>query len=288
MEVGEVIKVRLGQLGYEQRDLATAVQVTPSFVSQLVNRKKKPPSPQRTDLYEKIEKFLQLPTGHLSKLADLQREQELKSRFEHPITPLFGEVRELILRKCNPHQEKQLRQIFEKDPFGEIERIVTQKLLDVMKGVAKEEWENENWLLLVARLNHKSYEEMRVIVLEFLDIDIFSLSIPNCTYFLEPLIESWDIDLITFDMSVVLSPPLGRERLKRFAFIETEPEQLAEEEPGLKDFLRDGSLCSDITEAEVEFLRKLRFKDKRPNALYYYRELQNLRDPLHFHAKPRR
>jgi len=26
----------------------------------------------------------------------------------------------------------------------------------------------------------------------------------------------------------------------------------------------------------------LRFRGKRPSGLYYYRELQNLRDPLHF------
>jgi hypothetical protein len=31
-------------------------------------------------------------------------------------------------------------------------------------------------------------------------------------------------------------------------------------------------------------LRKLRFKDRQPTALYYYRELQSLRDPLHFRA----
>jgi hypothetical protein len=28
----------------------------------------------------------------------------------------------------------------------------------------------------------------------------------------------------------------------------------------------------------------LQFKNHRPTALYYYRELQNLRDPLHFRA----
>jgi len=33
---------------------------------------------------------------------------------------------------------------------------------------------------------------------------------------------------------------------------------------------------------ELEFLRNLRFKRRRPTAVYYYRELQNLRDPLHF------
>jgi len=46
----------------------------------------------------------------------------------------------------------------------------------VANGVAKEEWKNENWLRVIARLNQKSYQEMRVIVLEFLEADIFNLS----------------------------------------------------------------------------------------------------------------
>ncbi len=49
-------------------------------------------------------------------------------------------------------------------------------------------------------------------------------------------------------------------------------------------FLRDSSLSGGATEEEIEFLKKLRFKGKRPTPLYYYRELQNLRDPLHFQA----
>jgi hypothetical protein len=41
-------------------------------------------------------------------------------------------------------------------------------------------------------------------------------------------------------------------------------------------------MSSDATPEEVAFLKNLKFKSKRPTALYYYRELQNLRDPLHF------
>ena len=37
-----------------------------------------------------------------------------------------------------------------------------------------------------------------------------------------------------------------------------------------------------ISPQELEFLRNLRCKGRRPTALYYYRELQNLRVPLHF------
>ncbi len=282
MDVAELIRIRLEQLGFEQRQLAAAVRVTPSFISQLLKRKKSPPSPSKTDIYRKIEKFLKLPPGDLSNLAELQRKHELKRRYDHPSIPLFGEVRELVLSKCKRAKQEELSHIFEKEPFGEIERIVTQKLLDTAKEITKQGWNDENWLRLLARSNHKSYEEMRVIVLEFFDTDIFSLSIQNSIYFLKPLIKSWDIDLRNFNMDIVLTPTLGEERLKRFAFVEIEPESEVEIEPGLRDFLRDRSLCSDITDEEVKFLKKFRLIEKRPNALYYYRELQNLRDPLHF------
>jgi hypothetical protein len=114
-------------------------------------------------------RFLKLPNGELAKLADLQRQEELKRKLADPPAPLFREVRELVLRKCKPDKQKQIRAIFEKQPFGELERLVTQKLLDVVKRVAKEELESENWLRLLARLSDRSYEQMRVAVLEFLD-----------------------------------------------------------------------------------------------------------------------
>jgi hypothetical protein len=123
---------------------------------------------------------------------------------------------------------------------------------------------------------------MRVIVLEFLEADIFNLSAENCVTFLDPLIESWDIDLRTFGMEVVLNPRLAPGRLKRFEFAEQEPLPVVAIEPGFEKFLRDRALSGDATEEEIEFLKGLRFKGKRPAALYYYRELQNLRDPLHF------
>jgi len=226
---------------------------------------------------------LKLPSGKLSKLADLQRKEELKRNLEDPPTPLFKEVRELVLRKCPPNKEKQIRAIFEKQPFGELERLVTQKLLDVVKRVAKEELQSENWLHLVARLSGRSYEQMRVIILDFLDTDVFNVSVENCVAFLDPLIESWDIDLTTFGMEIVLNRRLAPGHPKKFEFVEREPDQ-PEEEPGLKEFLRDPSLSGDATDEEIDFLKRLRFKGKRPAPLYYYRELQNLRDPLHFRA----
>jgi transcriptional regulator with XRE-family HTH domain len=281
VDVCLVIKQRLEEMGVEQRELAAAAEVTESYISQLLTRKKLPPAPDRTDIYEKMGKFLRLPSGKLSKLADLQRKGELQRNWGELPTPLFKEVREFILGKCTPDEEKQIRAIFEKQPFGELERLVTQKLLDVAKRVAKEELGSEDWLHLVARLSGRSYEEMRVIILEFLDTDVFNVSIENCVSFLDPLIESWDINLTTFSMEIVLNRTLAPGHPKKFEFVERESHQ-PEQEPGLTEFLKDSSLSGTATEEEIEFLKKLRFKGKQPTPLYYYRQLQDLRDPLHF------
>ena len=64
------------------------------------------------------------------------------------------------------------------------------------------------------------------------------------------------------------------------------PDGGSADQPGLLEFLKEGSLSGDATPEEIAFLRGLRFKDGRhPTAIYYYRELQNLRDPLHFYRK---
>jgi transcriptional regulator with XRE-family HTH domain len=282
VDVPLVIRHRLKELGFDQKDLAAAAQVTESYISQLLARKKAPPAPGRTDIYEKIGKFLRLPSGELSKLADLQRQEELKKKVAEPPRPLFKECRDLIVRKCEPKRQKQIRRIFEKEPFGELERLVTQKVLDLAKRVAKEELKSENWLHLVARLSDRSYEQMRVMILEFLDTDVFNVSVENCVSFLDPLIESWDIDLETFGVEIVLNRRLTLGHMKRFEFVEREPERPFDVEAGLEDFLKDPSLSGDATAEEIEFLKRLTFKERLPAPLYYYRELQNLRDPLHF------
>ena len=282
MDVCLVIKERLEQLGLGQKDLAAATDVTESYISQLLTRKKLPPAPDRTDIYEKMGKFLKLSSGRLAKLAELQRREELKRNFEDPPAPLFHEVRELVLQKCAPKKRQEIRAIFEKQAFGELERLVTQKLLDVIKRVAREELKSDKWLRSVAQLSGRSYKQMRVVILEFLDTDVFHVSLENCASFLDPLIESWDIDLSDFAMQVVLNRRLAPRHSRRFAFVETEPEQPVGDHPGLKEFLEDASLSGDVTQEEIEFLKRLRVKGKRPAPLYYYRELQNLRDPLHF------
>ena len=284
MDLALVLRQRLEELDLEQRDLAFAAQVTESYISQLLCGRKAPPAPARTDIYDKLEPLLKFPKSELARLAELQRQEEIKKKLVASPAPLFKEVRDLVLVKCQSDKQKQVRAIFEQQPFGEIERLVTQKLLEVAKEVAKKELANEKWLRQVARLSQRSYEQMRVTILEFLDEDVFNLSPQNCVAFLQPLIQSWDIDLTTFGMDIVLNHRVASGRAKKFEYVEKDAEVTDQEEPGLTEFLQTASLNHHVTAEEIDFLRKLRFNGRRPTPLYYYREIQNLRDPLHFQA----
>jgi transcriptional regulator with XRE-family HTH domain len=282
MDVSLLIKQRLRELGLDQKDLAAAAQVTESYISQLLARKKAPPAPRRTDIYEKIGQFLRLPTGELSKLADSQRLQDLKEKIGEKPAPLFKGCRQLILRKCDSGRRAEVQRIFEKEAFGELERLVTQKILDVAQGLAREELRCDEWLRRLAQHTGRSFEQMRVGILEFLDTDVFDVSLESCVSFLDPMIDSWDIDLKSFGIEIVLNDRLAPGTLKRFEFIEMTPQERFGIEPGFEEFLKDKTLSGDATEQEIEFLKTLNFKDRRPSSLYYYRELQSLRDPLHF------
>jgi len=159
--------------------------------------------------------------------------------------------------------------MFEKEPFGALERLVTQKPLDVVKRVTKEELDDENWLAWWPGSPIEAASRCESIVLQFLEAHIFNLSVENCVTFLDPLIESWDIDLTTFGMEIVLTAAWRPDHPKRFEFVEREPVPPADEQPGFLAFLQDPSLRGDATAEEIEFLRNLQFARKRPTSLYY-------------------
>ena len=63
----------------------------------------------------------------------------------------------------------------------------------------------------MAQLSGRTYEQMRVAVLEFLDTDVFNISVENCVSFLATMIDSWDIDLRTLHGNPAQSPTRRRQ-----------------------------------------------------------------------------
>ncbi len=282
MDLALFIKSRLEELGLEQKDLAACAQVTESYISQLLARKKAPPSAGRTEIYARMSRFLRLPEDELSKRANLQRRERLKKILTEQPAPLHAQCRELVLAKCAAGRRKEVRVIFERDSFGELERLVTQKLLAIAKTITKDQMPDDNRLELIAQLTGQTLDQVRNRSRRFVEGDAFQVSDEMCVAFLGLLIESWDIDLKTFRIDVVPNRKLVPNGRKRFEFTEIGSDRLSTVELGLQEFLSNASLSGDVTEEELAFLKGLKFHGRRPTALYYYRELQNLRDPLHF------
>lgn len=282
MSFAVLVKTRLKTLGYDQKDLAHAARVTESYVSQLLSRRKPPPGRSRTDIYGKMEMFLGLKEGELGRLAEAERAEEVKRRFGQAPGALFQEFRDLVLRKCAPGMRDEVRAIFEQQPFGTLEQLVARKLLETVQEIARNELDSENWIRLAARVGGRGDREMRVLVLEFLDTDIFDISSEGCVAFLDPLVESWSVNLETLRLDIMINRKLVVDARRTFAFVENGRSQTMKEEPALAEFRADRDLSHDATEEEIQLLRMHSFGDKRPTRLYYYRALQNLRDPLHF------
>jgi hypothetical protein len=246
--------------------------------------KKTPPSPARTGIYEKIGEFLGLASGELTKLAELQRRQDLKRKIVDVPRPLLQDCRELLLRKCAANTRHAIQRIFEKEPFGELERLVSQQILAIAQGVAKERLHREDWLRSMALASGLDDEDSQNAASDFVGADVFHLTGDLCALFLDPMIEAWDIDLQSFALDIRLSRNAASGGTKRFEFLEKPVQQPFAIERGLEQFLSDKSLSGDAMDDEIRFLSMLKFSGRRPTALYYYRELQSLRDPLHFLA----
>jgi transcriptional regulator with XRE-family HTH domain len=283
MEVSSFIKHRLRELRLEQRDLASAAGVTESYISQLLNRRKAPPAADRTGFYPKMNAFLKLPKGRLSAMVETQRKEELKKKLELADlpAPMFKEVREFLMRKCKQQKRRQMREIFEKHSFGELERLIIRKLLEVIQQLARVGLKNEHWIRVFSKFHGGSKEQIRLAILKLLKSDVFNLSVDQCSFFLDPFIVAWDIDLNLFAMEIHLNRHFALNPIRRFHFVESNSDG-HHEEHAFREFLSNPNMSADATEQELYFLKKLKLNQKSPTPLFYYRALQTLRDPLNF------
>lgn len=285
MDFAFIVRQRLEELDLGQRELASAAEVTESYISQLLGRKKLPPLPNRTDLYDKMSRALGLPRDELARLAALEHHRALAEKLQVAAPPQFGPMRDLILRKCRPARLKRMRAIFEKEPFGEIEKIITRLLISVVRDEARAHARDEKWLRGVASRGRDTYRQMRVRMIDLLDSDPHA-PLGDFSPFIDPLVDWWDFDVDEFTLVIELASGTVR----RFAFREESATSSGGEEAGLRKFLRDPALSSGATAEEIEILRRIQFSGRvKPTALFYYRMLQSLRDPLHFTPpRPRR
>lgn len=196
--VGQLVRRRLRELKRTPRELAEAMRVTEAYVADLVAGRRRPPAPG-SDLYAPMGKFLRLHRNDLPTCARAER-STVGTRLRRPAP----EVRRLLLELCLPGKARLLGRRLAKSDGAELECLIVQRLLEVARGFVSRQLEDEVGLRVAATREGRSYLDVRMRLLEFLDVTADSVTARDCEDFVRPRIASWDIDMDTRAMRIVL------------------------------------------------------------------------------------
>lgn len=197
--IGRMIRDRLKAVERSPAELAEAVEVPIEYVEDLMSGRRRPPRPERTDLYDRMTSFLQLSRNDLATCAKLEREATAPAKIPAPKPT----VRKALLDLCDPKTAKKLEQRRSKNGHAELSEFF-QRLLDVTQSTVRRLLTDQISLRIAAQGSPSSYAAMRLQVLEFLDTTPDTLTIDDLTKFLRPRVASWDVDWDTGALKVVL------------------------------------------------------------------------------------
>jgi len=196
--VGQLVRRRLRELNRTPRELAAAVKVSEGYIADLVAGRRRAPAPSRSDLYTPMAKFLRL---HRNDLPTCARAEHATAPAARRPTP---EVRRLALELCGPGTVRALTRRLARRDGPELEGLIVQRLLGVAQGFVIRQLEDEAGLSVAAAREGRSYLELRMRLLEFLDATPDSVTARDYEDFVRPRIATWELDLETRAMRIVL------------------------------------------------------------------------------------
>ena len=196
--VGELLNRRLRQLKRTPGELAAAARVSESYITELMEGRRRVPAPG-SDVYVTMGKFLGLHRDDLPSCARAERAAERPG--ERRAAP---EVRRIVLELCDPQQVKSLTRRLARPDGAELEWVIINRLLEVARGFVIRRLDDEVGLKVAAGREGKEYLDIRMRLLEFLDLAPDTVTVHDCMDFVIPRIATWGIDLDSRTMRMQL------------------------------------------------------------------------------------
>lgn len=199
IRVDELLRRRLKEVDRTPAELAEAALVPLEYIEDLLAGRRRPPLPARTDLYDRMTTFLRLSHKDLVLCATAQRAESAPARPSAPKPT----VRKQLLALCEPAVGRELERRRAQDGNAELTDLF-QRLLDVTHGIVLRSLHDQVSLRVAAQRTGTSLAAARLEVLEFLDLTPDLLTPEDVSRFIEPRIASWDVELETGVLRVVL------------------------------------------------------------------------------------
>jgi hypothetical protein len=220
MTVRKLLLERLKETQRSTAELAEAVEVPAHYVTELISGRRRPPLPARTDVYEKMTRFLRLGRTDLADCAEAERAETGKDTRSPN-----AQVQDQILELCDAETATRLRHRARSDNAEMVDLIG--RVLDVVQGNAHRTLNAQIPLRIAATRTGATYPETRLRVLEFLDTSPATLTLEDLVEFVRPQIASWDVDLDSGVLRVVLRSAGSTERHRRSPIVRTGRARLA-------------------------------------------------------------
>ena len=207
--IADLLRRRLREIGRSPHELAEAVQVPAQYIDDLMAGARRPPLPARTDIYAKMTSFLRVGRNEVIACARAERAAVPNGR-----TDPGTRVRAQLLALCPPGTARALERRRAKSGGAELADLF-QRLLDVTQGSVRRTLDDQIGLRLAAAERGSTYLAMRFRVLEFLDVTADTLSAQDLREFVQTRIASWDVDMETGVLRVVMRAQGPRDRTPR-------------------------------------------------------------------------
>jgi hypothetical protein len=190
-------------------ELAAAVEVPAAYIDDLIAGARRPPLPERTDIYGRMTAFLRLGRQEIAACARAERASARSGTAGPP-----AGVRRELLDLCDPETARALEQRRTRRGSAELAGLI-QRVLDVAQGAVRRMLDDQIALRLAAAERASTYVAMRFRVLEFLDATPETVTAEDLAEFVRPRIARWDVDLESGVLRVVMRAQEPRERTRR-------------------------------------------------------------------------
>jgi hypothetical protein len=210
VKVRHLMRRRLTELKRTPRELAEAVQVPEAYIADLLAGRRRPPAPSRSDVYDRMTRFLRLHRNDLPMCAQVERADDgAATRAPSPV------VRALLLELCDPTRARLVRRRLAGKMGTALAALIATRLLEIAQGFVRRQLEDDAGIRLAANREGCAPGELRMRLFDFLDATPSSLTADDHETFLRPRIAAWDIDLETSTMKIVLRSSEPDHRARR-------------------------------------------------------------------------
>jgi hypothetical protein len=209
IKVSHLMRRRLRELKRSPGELAEAIQVPEEYVVELLEGRRPPPAPGRTDIYDRMTRFLRLHRNDLPTCAKVERDVARPGRRR-----LSAQIRDRLLSLCDPTRLRNMERRMAGKGGVDLEHVVCQRLIEVAQGFVVRQLDDTVELRIAATRNGGNYLELRMKLFDFLEVVPATLTAKDFDEYVRPRVSKWDIDYETHTMRIVLrnSDPGPRQR----------------------------------------------------------------------------